>query len=189
MERAEAWDADTGERQLTGAYFGAKTKRGGEIKIAFADRRNLASWMSLVEIVRWNFPGLETEEKLEDYRNTVLKNMDRGTALCALDQNMVVGILLFSVRQSMLCCLAVHPKYRRRGIASRLIGRMLEQMDPSRDIIVETFREGDEKGVAARALYRSLGFVPEQDCIFEEGYPVQRFVRKAGGAERSAGKM
>lgn len=171
-----------------GQYRDAHKRLDSEIKIVTACRKNLASWMSLVEIVRWDFPGLETEEKLEDYRNTVLKNMDRGSAICALDGNVVAGILLFSVKQSMLCCLAVHPEYRRRGIASGMMERMLEKMDCSRDIVVETWREEDEKGAAARALYRSFGFVPEQTCLFEGSYPVQRFVRKGTGADRTQNK-
>lgn len=167
-----------------GAYRDAHEKSDSGIKVISAGRKNLASWMSLVEIVRWDFPGLETEEKLADYRNTVLKNMDRKSALCALDGNMVIGILLFSAKKNMLCCLAVHPEYRRRGIASKLIELMLEKLDCNRDIIVETWREGDEKGAAARALYLSFGFVPEQTCLFEGSYPVQRFVRKGTGTDR-----
>lgn len=165
-----------------GAYRDAHRKFHSEIKIVSAAEKNLTSWMSLVEIVRQNFPGLETEEKLEDYRRTVVKNMRRGSALCALDENVVVGILLFSEKENMLSCLAVHPEYRRRGIASGMIERMLERLGRSRDIVVETFREEDEKGAAARALYRSLGFVPERNCLFEGSYPVQRFVLRADTA-------
>lgn len=168
-----------------GAYRGAHGKYCDEIKIVCAEEKNLASWMSLAEIVRQNFPGLETEEKLENYRRTVLKNMERGSAVCALDGNVVVGILLFSERKNMLSCLAVHPEYRRRGIATALIARMLERLDRSRDIVVETFREEDEKGIAARALYRSLGFVPEGTCLFEGSYPVQRFVLRGKNAAES----
>jgi len=54
------------------------------IHFEYACERRLASWMSLVEVVRENFPGLETEEKLEAYRETVEKHMSRGTAVCAL---------------------------------------------------------------------------------------------------------
>lgn len=165
-----------------GPYRDAHRKFHSKIKIVSAAEKNLASWMSLVEVVRQNFPGLETEEKLEDYRRTVVKNMRRGSALCALDENMAVGILLFSEKENMLSCLAVHPEYRRRGIASGMIERMLERLDRSRDIVVETFREEDEKGAAARALYRSLGFVPERTCFFEGSYPVQRFVLRADTA-------
>lgn len=154
-----------------------------ELKIGAAEKKNLASWMSLAEIVRNGFPGLETGEALAEYRSTVVKNMERGSALCALDGNVVVGVLLFSAEENRLDCLAVHPEYRRRGIASGLIEKMLEKLDRSRDIVVETFREEDEKGTAARALYRSLGFVPAQTSLFKGSYPVQKFVLRGMNRE------
>ncbi len=75
----------------------------------------------------------------------------------------------------MICCLGVSPKYRRYGIASMLLGTALEQLDRTKDIIVSTFREEDEKGVAPRALYKKFGFI--EDVLIEEfGYPNQKFV-------------
>ena len=156
----------------------AHGNRNSKIKIQYATQKNLASWMSLVEIVKWNFPGLETEEKMEEYQNTVINNMEQKTAICALDKNMVVGILLFSTKYNMLCCMAVHPEYRRQGIATQLVNLMLSNLDLKNDIVVETFREEDEKGVAPRAFYKSLGFVPGELCFFEDYYPEQKFVLK-----------
>ena len=127
------------------------------IKITYASNENLSSWMSMVETVKWNFPGLETEEKVIEYKNTVKKNIDRGTAICALFGNMVVGILLFSIKHNMLCCMAVHPEFRRKHIASKMVKVMLDRMDKNRPIVVETFQEEDEKGTAPRAFYKKAG--------------------------------
>ena len=75
----------------------------------------------------------------------------------------------------MICCLAVSPAYRRKGIASVLLCKALEQLDRTKDISVSTFRENDEKGIAPRALYQKFGFIP--DALIEEfGYPNQRFI-------------
>lgn len=158
--------------------YDAHGKQGQDIQIGFATMRNLASWMSLVEIVRNNFPGLETQELIDGYRDTVIKNIERQSAICALRGNIVVGILLFSEKHNMLSCMAVHPEYRRRGIARRMIELMLTKLDQTRDITVTTFREGDLKGNAPRALYRSLGFEPSELCI-EQGYPSQVFVLRS----------
>ncbi len=136
---------------------------------------DLPSWMELVEAVRWNFPGLETEELLEGYRQTVIKNMKRETAICARVNGKVIGGLLFSVNQCMLSCMAVHPDYRRQGVAREMIRCMLERLPADRDVRVITFREGDEKGVAPRALYQSLGFVAGEFCN-EFNYPEQIFI-------------
>jgi Mn-containing catalase len=54
---------------------------------------------------------------------------------------------------------------------------MLENLDRDKDIIVDTFREQDSKGKAARALYKKFGFV-EGELTMNFNYPNQRFVLK-----------
>ena len=146
-----------------------------EVKLDFADMRDLDSWMKLVRNVRENFPGLETEELLKGYERTVEKNIKRKTALCAKDENEVVGVLLFSEKYNMLCFMAVDPRYRCMGIASQLIKMMFQYLDKEKDIVVTTFREDDEKGIAPRSLYRKFGFI-EDELVEEFGYPNQKFI-------------
>ena len=146
-----------------------------EYGLQLAGTDDLAGWMEMVSVVRDNFPGLDTAEGWESYRATVAKNIDRGTALCAKHGGRVVGVLLFSCGSQCLSCLAVHPEHRQRGIASALIERMLALFPPGVDITVTTFREGDPKGAAPRALYRRFGFEPGE-LVTEFGYPTQRFV-------------
>ncbi len=146
------------------------------IEIKYATEDNLDSWMNLIEIVRWNFPGLETEELLEEYKNTVRKNMKRGSAICAVQHHQVVGILLFSTKLNMLSHLAVHPDYRRKGIATRLVNKMLPHLNSEEAIVVNTFREEDQKGEAARYFYQNMGFVEGKLCT-EMNYPLQQFIK------------
>lgn len=134
-------------------------------------------WMALVTGVRANFPGLETAEALEDHKNTVLKFMNRGEALCMKDGDEIAGVLLFSSKYNMICCLAVAPAYRRRGAASEMLKEALSRLDRSRDISVSTFREGDPKASAPRALYRKFRFEPDE-FVVELGYPCQKFILK-----------
>ena len=75
----------------------------------------------------------------------------------------------------MICCLAVEPEHRREGIASILLRKALNELDARREITVSTFRENDEKGIAARAPYRKFGF-QEGELTEEFGYPNQLFV-------------
>ena len=74
-------------------------------------------------------------------------------------------------------------KFRRRGVASALVSRMLVLM-PAGDVSVTTFRAGDAKGAAPRALYARFGFEPAEE-LMEFDYPVQRMVLRA---ERRAGE-
>ena len=48
-------------------------------------------------------------------------------------------------------------------------------LDPKKDIVVTTYREGVLEGIAARAFYKHLGFV-EGKLTEEFGSPVQEFV-------------
>lgn len=147
------------------------------MEVQYGSLRDIESWMELVRAVSWNFPGLETQEALEDHRKTVLRFMGEKRALCVKDSDKVIGVLLLSRKHNMICCLAVDPAYRRKGIASALLEKALSELDRSKDITVTTFRENDKKGVAPRALYKRFGFT-EGKLLVEFGYPVQEFVLK-----------
>ena len=136
---------------------------------------DLDKWMYLVQGVRYNFPGLETEKGLNEHRDTVLEFMGREEAVCVREDEEIMGVLLFSKKHNMICCLAVAPEHRRKGVASVLLDKALSELDRSRDITVTTFREDDEKGKAPRALYKKYGF-EEGEFVTEFGYPSQVFI-------------
>lgn len=148
---------------------------GQKENVRLGDARDIDSWMELVTLVRWNFPGLETPELMEGHRQTVLWFMERGEALCVKDGQRVVGVMLFSRKHNMICCLAVAPECRRKGIGAALLAEALERLDRTGNITVTTFRANDEKGTAPRALYRKFGF-KEGEMTVENDYPVQEFV-------------
>ena len=138
---------------------------------------DLDNWMDLVENVKDSFPGLETREALEEHRRTVLEFMGRDAAVCAKIDGRIVGTLLFSRADHMLCFLAVDEACRRQHIAGNMVAYMLSLMEPGTDIMVTTYRAGVPEGVAARAFYKRLGFV-EGRLAEEFGSPVQEFVLK-----------
>jgi len=145
------------------------------MEVKYGTPRDIGSWMALVERVRWNFPGLETAVSLEDHRQTVLRFMGENRALCVKDREKVIGVLLLSKKRNMICCLAVHPSHRRKGIASALLTKALSELDRSRDITLSTFRENDARGIAPRSLYKSFGFT-EGKLTVDMDYPAQEFV-------------
>ena len=146
-----------------------------EMKAVFGESNYIDLWMQLVRKVSWKFPGLETEELLDEHKQTVLKFMNKKQAICVRNSEAVVGVLLFSRNRNMICCLAVDPEYRQQGLASMLLREALNELDRSKDITVSTFRENDDKGIAPRALYRKFGF-QEGELTEEFGYPNQVFV-------------
>ncbi len=145
------------------------------MEATFGDISYIDSWMKLVRKVSWNFPGLETEEGLDEHKQTVLKFMNKKQALCVRNNETIVGVLLFSRNRNMICCLAVDPEHRKQGLASILLKKALDELDRSKEITVSTFRENDDKGIAPRALYRKFGF-QEGELTEEFGYPNQVFV-------------
>ena len=135
---------------------------------------DIDKWMNIVTRIRWNFPGLETQEKLDEHRATVLRFMGKRQSICVKEENEIAGVMLFSRGHNMICCLAVSPKYRRRGVASMLMDEALNKLDRTKEISVSIFRADDEKGPAPRALYEKYGFI--EDALIEElDYPNQKF--------------
>lgn len=178
------WVRDETDRGMATTCVYAITReeweQRGQLAVFFGETEDLGRWMQLVREVRWILPGLETEKALDEHEQTVLKFMRKRQALCVKKDGEVAGVLLFSRNRNMICCLAVSKDYRRQGIASMLMEKALGELDRSRDITVSTFRAGDDKGIAPRALYRKLGF-EEGELTVEFGYPNQVFVLHGTG--------
>lgn len=145
------------------------------MEVLFGTSSDIEQWMKLVHRVSWNFPGLETKKSIEEHSQTVLRFMNKKQALCIKCNDKIVGVILFSRKYNMICCLAVVPEYRQQGIGSLLLKNAMNELDRSKNISVSTFRENDEKGIAPRALYKKMGF-KEAELIEEFGYPSQKFV-------------
>ncbi|WP_202127872.1 GNAT family N-acetyltransferase [Clostridium sp. C2-6-12] len=143
--------------------------------LCYAEMKDIDSWMKMVDIVSDKFPGLETFEKMDGYRQTVIKNIKRKTAICVKHKSDVVGVMLFSHNSKCLSCMAVHPNHRRKGIASAMIEKMLSLFPEDTYITVTTFREEDIKGIEPRPLYKKFGF-EEDEFVTEFDYPLQKFI-------------
>ena len=114
--------------------------------------------------------------------------MNKRQAVCVKEESNIAGVILFSRAHNMICCLAVAPQYRRRGVATMLMDEALANLDKTKEITVSTFRADDEKGIAPRKLYEKFGFVADE-LIEEFDYPNQKFVLFPVGAERKARQM
>lgn len=158
------------------------------MQLLYGVPEDIEKWMDLITEVRWNFPGLETQEKLNEHKTSVLKFMDKRQAVCVKEEAKIAGVILFSREHNMICCLAVAPRYRRRGVATMLMVEALANLDRAKEISVSTFRADDVKGIAPRTLYEKFGFVADE-LIEEFDYPNQKFILFPAGAERKARQM
>ena len=145
------------------------------MEIRIANECDIDGWMNLVCKVKDSFPGLETKAALDEHRDTVLGFIYKKSAICARIEDKIIGALLFSKDNNILCFLAVDPGYRRQHIAEKMMTHMLDLLDSNMNVVVTTYREGSPEGIAARAFYKHLGFV-EGKLTEEFGSPVQEFV-------------
>ncbi|MGL1893371.1 MAG: GNAT family N-acetyltransferase [Spirochaetaceae bacterium] len=143
-------------------------------KLEVAGIKDIDLWMNMIGLVKDNFPGLDTDEEMINYRITVLKNIKRNTALCVKSDNVIIGILIFSLSSNCLGCMAVHPDHRRNGVATIMVNKMINLFPDNSTISVSTFRENDIRGTAPRALYKKFGFI-ESELTVEFEYPHQKF--------------
>ena len=65
------------------------------MEAVFGKSTCINSWMQLVRKVRWNFPGHETEERIEEHEQTVLKFMNKKQALCVKSQGQSLVFFFF----------------------------------------------------------------------------------------------
>ena len=117
------------------------------MEIRIANECDIDGWMNLVCKVKDSFPGLETKVALDEHRDTVLGFIYKESAICARIEDKIIGVLLFSKDNNMLCFLAVDPEYRRRHIAERMFQFILPLMTPGKKIILTTYREGGQEFV------------------------------------------
>lgn len=157
--------------------YDERGERIHKIRTRMAGLQHLESCISFAEIIRKDFPGMDSKEAQNSCCDTIISHMKEQNAVCAADGNMIVGLLLFSEKERKINFLAVHPEYRRQKIASEMLQLMLSKLPDSRMVTVDTFREGDGMGEAARKFYESLGFIPS-GMGFYKNYPVQTFVLK-----------
>ncbi len=137
------------------------------MNIVYAKEEDINNWMELLGLVEENFPGLDKEE----YRNALEKCIIERHALIAKIKDNLAGVLTFSDSKE-LTFLAVHPLHQRKGIAKALILKLISQLPVGTKLSVTTYREGDPMGIAARKLYRSIGF-NEGELLTVFDYPCQ----------------
>lgn len=66
------------------------------MEVEFGKNSDIDEWMKLVEEISWNFPGLETKERIDEHRETVMRFITKGHALGVKNDKRIIGVLLFS---------------------------------------------------------------------------------------------
>lgn len=141
--------------------------------IRYVTKDDESQILSMMELVKDDFAGYKEKEFLEAVCNAI----NNDEAVMEEKDGVIVGLLMCSKKEKELSFLAVHPEYRKNGVAKRLIEKMTEWFTVGDIISVVTFQEGDPKGIPARACYHSCGFIDDEKLtVFD--YPCQKMILK-----------
>jgi ribosomal protein S18 acetylase RimI-like enzyme len=129
------------------------------------------AWLRLAAEVEDLFGPMVGEEA---FQQTLLKNLQRGTALCVRDQDGPAGIdllggLFYSPKPPIytISWLAVTQTSRRLGIDLKLVEAFLERVVPPAELVVTTFSADMDGGEPARRFYIKLGF-QEAETVYHD---------------------
>ncbi len=130
-------------------------------------------WFELLSAVKDDFCGLDLSQD-KRHRAGVIENINRGLAIYVEDDSIencpIIGALSFSRDKKQITWLAVHPQYRKQGVASLLMETALGELRLADRVKVKTFRDDDEYGKAARGFYKKHGFI-EGELMTDQRYP------------------
>ena len=140
-------------------------------EISYAAPADIPDWTEFIRLVIGGFPRLDESSHLEQVRERIR----RRQALILRDGAVLIGAAAFSRESGSIDFLAVHPQYRRYGVAEKFLDFMMRDLFAGRPVSITTFREGDKADTGQRAEYKRLGFA-ESELLTEFGYPTQRLI-------------
>lgn len=137
--------------------------------IRYVTKNDEGQILSMMELVKDDFAGYKENEFIEAVYNAI----SNDEAIMEEKDGRIAGMLMCSKKEKELSFLAVHPAYRKNGVAKRLIEKMTAWFNVGDIISVVTFQEGDPKGIPARACYHACEFVDDEKLtVFD--YPCQK---------------
>lgn len=168
--------------------------------IRFATAADVDAWMALVNLVIDGYPCLDQDDYtanlyryIADQKALILRNKaalvqsgqsaagELNAAKESGRYDMAIGAMGFSPGTGNIDFLAVHPQYRRCGIAKLFLAKLADELPAGKEIALTTYRAGDKADTGYREAYCHLGFAA-RELLVEYGYPVQRFVLLPGKA-------
>ena len=136
--------------------------------IRWATLEDKPSWIRLADNVAniFGHPTMSTDKDFHEYINGKLSKYEALIAIDRMSGN-CLGVIGFSRTHNRITWFGVFELYRGKGIGTRLLSTALRQLDTSKEITVEAYRDDYPAGLAARAVYHKAGFVDIDNMIFD----------------------
>ena len=137
--------------------------------IRYALESDIASWIQLADNVSSVFraPLMSADPEFLEYMQSKISKKEALIAVELPDQT-CMGIIGYSKKHNRISWLGVFDIYRGKGIGSHLITSALKELDTSKNITVETFRDDYAEGRPAKMLYRKFGFKDTDNTLTDK---------------------
>ena len=147
------------------------SKNNTKRDIHIAKEADITLWMDLVRLAIDGFPYLKEDEHLVSLKGHIAK---KG-ALLMTENGISIGAMMINYETGSIDFLAVHPLYKKQGIARDLLDVALCELLENKEISTTTYREGDKADTGYRKTLKDLGFA-EAELLTEFGYPTQKMI-------------
>jgi ribosomal protein S18 acetylase RimI-like enzyme len=136
--------------------------------IRFAEENELSKWKIVAKNVAVIFgnPIMDEDPEFIDYAQRKIKQKE---AIIATDDEneKFYGFIGFSKHYNRITWFGVLEKYRNMGIGYKLLEKAIDEMDKTKEITVETYRENYVPGEPARHIYKKFGFKETENNLFD----------------------
>ena len=136
--------------------------------IRLAEMADMRDWRAVAADVAEIFgnPVMADDPEFIDYAQ---RKIQQREAIAAMDDEggECVGFIGFSRHFNRITWFGTLARSRNRGLGGQLLRAALDELDPSKDITVETYREDYLPGRPARHVYMKHGFVEIDDTLFD----------------------
>jgi GNAT superfamily N-acetyltransferase len=145
-----------------------KMQRGVRMLLRSAELSDMNEWKKVATDVAEIFGhlGMPNDPEFIEYAERKKKKKEAITAVDTETEE-CVGFIGFSRNVNRITWFGILEKSRSQGIGGRLLETALKELDYSKDITVETFREDYVLGKPARNIYFKHGFVEIDNSLFD----------------------
>jgi GNAT superfamily N-acetyltransferase len=126
-----------------------------------AEALDFEPWLALALEVEHLFGPMNSSLQ---FRLGLAEIITSGNACCIRESDgppgsrLLSGGVIFLQETNEIAWLAVSRSHQGKGYGKKLLLHAIDQLDPGRDVRVQTFAPEVEQGFPARRLYLSLGF-------------------------------